>query len=61
MEQENIVSFDVANWLHNNSIIIHGNYAYCISKVGVRAVKSKDNNIIAEKTLRELLIIFNFI
>lgn len=50
MEQENIVSFEVANWLHNNSIIVHSNYVYCISKVGVRAVKTKDNNVISEKT-----------
>lgn len=50
MKQENIVSFDVANWLHTHSIIIHSNYCYCISKVGVRAVKSKDNNVISEKT-----------
>lgn len=45
-----LVSFDVAKYLHDKSIIIDSKYAYCISRIGVRVVIGDLNNPTAEYT-----------
>lgn len=43
------ITFKTAVWLNNKGIIIDSDYCYCISRIGVRAVKGDPTNPIAER------------